>query len=305
MNVVREESRVVVEHLLEVRDDPPRVRRVPMEPASDLVIDAPSGHGGQGARDDRPQALLPRAAVAGHDPLHRPGMGELLLSRDASVDGVELASKGVRAFLQHRLVRDAFFHEGFPALREGLVERIRLPQRVRAVRPVVFGHREEHPTESRPTVGVLRREVRPAVEGLPVGREEPRERPSSLTRDGADRLLVPGVDVGPLVSVDLDRDEMFVDDLRQFRVLVGLAVDHMAPVAPRGPDVQEDRPIELLGTPERLLAPRIPVDRLVRRSLEVGGGLLREAIGTVLRHPTDACARSLWPFGTRPRDHFR
>src|SRR2546430_11104661 len=38
MNVVREESRVVVEHLLEVRDDPPRVRRVPMEPASDLIL---------------------------------------------------------------------------------------------------------------------------------------------------------------------------------------------------------------------------------------------------------------------------
>src|SRR5437879_477932 len=108
-----------------------------------------------------------------------------------------------------------------------------------------------------------------------------------------------------IASFALDRDEMVVDELRQFRVLVGLAVDHMAPVAPRSPDVQEDRPIELLGTPERLLAPRIPVDRLVRRSLEVGGSLLREAIGTVLRHPTDACTRSLWPFGTRPRDHFR
>src|SRR5205807_5566358 len=56
---------------------------------------------------------------------------------------------------------------------------------------------------------------------------------------------------------------------------------------------------------ERLLAPRIPVDRLMRRPLQVRGGILREAIGTALPHPTDACARSLWPFGTRPRDHLR
>src|SRR2546427_6093243 len=77
-------------------------------------------------------------------------MRELLLSRDASVHGIKLASERVRAFLQHRLVRDAFFDEGFPAFREGLVEVIRLSQRVRAVRPVVFGHRQEHATESRP-----------------------------------------------------------------------------------------------------------------------------------------------------------
>src|SRR5438034_11184147 len=104
MNVVREESRVVVEHLLEVRDDPPRVCRVPMEPASDLVIDAPSGHGGQGARDDRPQSLLTRAAVAGNDTLHRTGMAELLLSRDAPVVCVELASTAVLTLLHHRLM---------------------------------------------------------------------------------------------------------------------------------------------------------------------------------------------------------
>src|SRR5437870_13198324 len=140
MNVVREESRVVVEHLLEVRDDPPRVRRVPMEPASDLVIDAPSGHGGQGARDDRPQALLPRAAVAGHDPLHRPGMGELLLSRDASVDGVEWPSKGFYVSLHILLVRDSFFHLWFPALRECLVERFSLPPAVGAILPLLFAH---------------------------------------------------------------------------------------------------------------------------------------------------------------------
>src|SRR5437660_10773221 len=97
MNVVREESRVVVEHLLEVRDDPPRVRRVPMEPASDLVIDAPSGHGGQGARDDRPQSLLPRAAAAGHDPLHRTGMGESALYGDACAERVGSAWHGGRA----------------------------------------------------------------------------------------------------------------------------------------------------------------------------------------------------------------
>src|SRR2546422_10373765 len=98
---------------------------------------------------------------------------------------------------------------------------------------------------------------------------------------------------------------MFVDDLRQLRILVAFAVDHMAPVAPRRPDVQEDGPVEFLRAAERLFAPRVPIDGLMGRPLQVHGGLLRVSIATVLRHPSDACARPLWPFGTRPTDHFR
>jgi hypothetical protein len=41
------EQRVVVEHLLEVRDDPPRVDAVAGEPAADLVVHAAGRHPAQ------------------------------------------------------------------------------------------------------------------------------------------------------------------------------------------------------------------------------------------------------------------
>ena len=42
--VERRELRVVVEHLLEVRHQPLRVRRVAVEPPRELVVEAPAGH---------------------------------------------------------------------------------------------------------------------------------------------------------------------------------------------------------------------------------------------------------------------
>src|SRR5438128_10847436 len=38
VNVVRQEARVVVRHLLELRHDPSRIRPVPMEGSADLVL---------------------------------------------------------------------------------------------------------------------------------------------------------------------------------------------------------------------------------------------------------------------------
>ncbi len=63
------------------------------------------------------------------------------------------------------------------------------------------------------------------------------------------------IPVGPLVPVDLHGHESLVDELRDFRILIGLLVDDVAPVAPHGPDVEEDW-LVLLRLRECFLPPR-------------------------------------------------
>src|SRR5947199_217498 len=83
--LVCQEARVVVQHLLEVRHDPPRVRRVPMEAPADLVVHPAFRHRRHRAREDLLQPLFPRPRVTGHHPLEGPRMRELLVTRVAAV----------------------------------------------------------------------------------------------------------------------------------------------------------------------------------------------------------------------------
>src|SRR5207244_8117202 len=93
VQVVRKETCVVVEHLLEMRNDPTWIRRVPMEAPADLVVHAALRHRRKRAREDFLEAFLSRPVVAGHDPFHRPWVRELLLAGDTAVYGIELAAK--------------------------------------------------------------------------------------------------------------------------------------------------------------------------------------------------------------------
>jgi hypothetical protein len=129
-----------------------------------------------------------------------------------------------------------------------------------------------------PPVG---REVGPAVEDLALGGEEGGEWPAALLDQELDGALVARVHVGPLVAVHLDADEMPVEEVGERRVLVGLAVHHVAPVAPDGADVEQHGSVGAARGVERVGSPGEPVDGLVRGALQVGR---RGAGEAVLRH---------------------
>ena len=84
------------------------------------------------------------------------------------------------------------------------------------------------------------------------------------------RAHVDGVDIGALLAVDLDRDEPVVHEARGFGVFEGLVLHHVTPVARRVPDREQDRLILSLCARERLVAPGVPVDGVVRVLQEVG-----------------------------------
>ena len=82
----------------------------------------------------------------------------------------------------------------------------------------------------------------------------------------------------------LMQTKLLVHQRRHGGILEGLALHHVAPVAGRVADRDEQRPVQLARALQRLLAPRIPVDRVVGMLEQVRRGLSGKAIG----HPGEA-----------------
>ena len=92
------------------------------------------------------------------------------------------------------------------------------------------------------------------------------------------RVHVDRVDVGPLLAIDLDVHEVLVHERRRLGVLERLVLHHVAPVAGRVADREQDRLVLRPRPRERLLAPRVPVDRVVGVLEQVRAGLAGEAV---------------------------
>src|SRR4029453_8155269 len=87
-----------------------------------------------------------------------------------------------------------------------------------------------------------------------------------------------GIDVWTLLAVDLDGDVALVQHRRDLLVVERLLLHHVAPVARRVADAEENRLALRAGLRERLVRPRVPVDGIVRVLAEVGAGLGRETV---------------------------
>src|SRR5579884_3714931 len=142
--------------------------------------------------------------------------------------------------------------------------------------------RLEDARETREAVAVGRGEVGPAVEGPSLGGEKDGERPAAVPGEELDGLHVHVVDVGALLAVDLHVHEELVHQARDGRVLEALPLHHVTPVAGRVADREEDRLARRARRSERLLPPRVPVDRVVGVLEKVRARLVREPV----RHQT-------------------
>ena len=106
---------------------------------------------------------------------------------------------------------------------------------------------------------------------MTIGGQKDGQRPAASTGDGRDCELITTVHIGPLVAIDLDRDELLVDDLRGVCALVGFAVHDVTPVTPHRADVEQDGLVLALRFGEGYLAPLVPLDGLMHCRAQVRG----------------------------------
>jgi len=92
------------------------------------------------------------------------------------------------------------------------------------------------------------------------------------------RRHIDRINVGPLLAIDLDRDEEAVHHLRDFLVLETLMRHHVAPVAGGIADRKQDRLSFPPRCVERFLAPGPPMDGVVLVLEEIGARLLAQEI---------------------------
>ena len=152
--------------------------------------------------------------------------------------------------------------------------------------------------EGRHAVARLGRVVRPGVEGLAGRREERRQRPAAVAVHRLHRVHVDRVEIGPLLAIHLDRDEVLVHERGRLLVLEGLALHHVAPVARRVADREQDRAVLGPRPLQRLLAPGVPVHRVVRVLEQVGAAspAASRFVGRSLTLPVSRAGH-----GSRPR----
>ena len=209
MQVRPREQRVVVEHLLEVGDLPVGVDRVAREPAADLVVHAPRGHLAQ-----RVQRHL--ALSAPEQELDRRRRRELRRGgREAAVLAVIAALQSGHGLVERRRVdltgvrlevRGALQAREDPLPGALDLGTLLLPG---------VGDAGQHLRPGGHAMARLGREVGAGVERHAVGREEGVQRPAPAAGHRLHGVHVDGVDVGPLLAVDLDADEALVHQLRR------------------------------------------------------------------------------------------
>src|SRR5579863_10130049 len=137
---------------------------------------------------------------------------------------------------------------------------------------------EQHSLETRTPVMIVRRKICSTVEGLAVGGEKCSQWPAALSANRTDCDLIATVNVGTFITIDLHCDETLVDDVCNFGIVVRLAVHHVAPVTPHCANVEQDGLVLALGDGKGLLAPLVPLDRLVHGGTQVGGRRLGQGV---------------------------
>ena len=268
------QERLIREHLLEMGDQPAGIGRVAAEPAHEMVVDAAGRHGVERSHGHPLSSLGPIvvSARAKEAELDQGRTRELRRRAEAaplrvepggqSLDDVVLqplridtcsvpwhTELGDGAFIAQRLGQAHLLAHGVGES-IGLLEHLRL-----VVLPCLTERLHDAP-KGRHAVALLGWKVRAGIEGPAVGGAEDRHRPAARAGQSLGRRHVDGIEVGALLAVDLDRNEPLGQVRSRGRVFEALVSHHVAPVARRIPDGEEDRLVLLLGPVRRPQGPR-------------------------------------------------
>ncbi len=266
VQVRRGEDRVVVEHLLEVRDEPAVVHGIAVKAAADDVVEAARRHAVERRRDHRERLLV----AAPEEELERRRGGELGGTPEAAECRLERRGDPSRGIGEERRRERLARRPRSRGRAQGAVDPRRLPLDVVAPLAPGVGDRAQELGEARDAVPRLGREVRARVERLRVRRHEDRRRPAARPGHPDCRLHRHGVHVGALLAIDLHVHEELVHQRSRRLRLERLVRHHVAPVARAVAHRDEERLVLGPSAVERLVAPLVPVDRVLGVLEEIG-----------------------------------
>ena len=292
IRIQRGQLPVVVEHLLEVRHRPRGIHGVAVETAAHLVEEAADGH-----RVERPaHHLLHRRTACIHQEPRIWRRRELGRTAEAAVGGIGHAQQRAAHLLRRVRVSKRLGISRRARRRQrhlpphDVGDALRLLRHAGAVGLPCAVHRAHQVDERRPPERRLRREVRPAEEGLERLRiKEHVERPAAARtplgelREHLARGHHEFVHVRALLSVHLHRNARLVQHPGRHHALEALALHHVAPVARAVANRDEERHLPATRLGDGLRPPRPPVDRVVRMLQEVGALGAGQAVGGAIR----------------------
>ena len=256
-----------------------------MEATAEVIVDAAAHHPVEGqVSHDLRRGLAAAVAEAQEELVHH-GLGELDVGAEASPLGVDVRGEPLEGDVEHGRRQLLVVAREARAVPQVLHELVGGGDDLAAALRVGVGRGLQHAAEAGEVAAVLGRVVGAAIEGLEVRGEEDAHGPAARAGDGHHGLHVDAVQVRALLPVNLDAHEEAVHQFRDLRVLEGLALHDVAPVARGVADAQEDRPVLAGGQLQRLRPPRVPVDGVVGVLLQVGAGLGGESVGH-----TSSCA---------------
>ena len=277
---------VVVQHLFEVRHEPAEVRAVASEAAAEVIEDAAGGHlvrgeGGQLEGLDAAGAVV--SGGDGEQELEVADVGELRRRAEASPGAVDAPDEPGDRGLEDLGWRDRVGGLAGGAAEVG-DELVGAGVELLAAVRVEVGHAFADLSPRRAAVSRRGRVVGAAEERTAIGHQEAVERPAAAAGHGDEGVHVHGVDVGALLAVDLDADEVGVHDRGDLGIFERLALHDVAPVASRVANADEDRLVLAPRPLEGLGAPRRPVHGVVGVLAQVEADLVDETVGVGVVH---------------------
>ena len=297
MEVGPGEEGLVGQHLLEVRHQPAGVGRVPAEAAHDVVVDAARGHGVESAVGHvacgAPLLRRPGRARRPEAQLHESRTGELGCGTEAAPLGVEARAQAfdhggnagsgidVGAGCGIRVGAHTFRPEDGREVELSLYrcdEGIGLFEDLVALAEPGLSQRLHDTAERGQAVSFHRREIGACVEGSAVRCAEDGHGPAARSRQGLCGRHVHRVEVGPLLPVDLHRDEPAGEVGRRLGILETFVGHDVTPVARGIADGQEDGLVLVLGPAQGLVTPWKPLHRIVGVLAEIGARLVGQAV---------------------------
>ena len=168
--------------------------------------------------------------------------GKLGRGAEPAVRGVELRAERLHRLVEHLRV-DRILPRGHDGAAQVLADAGRDPPHLLGLGGPHLAERLEHLAEGGLPVPRLVREVGAREERHALVVQHAGHRPAAVAGHRGRGLHVDRVDVGPLLAVDLDADEVLVEVGRGVRVLERLVRHHVAPVARGVPDGEQHRRI--------------------------------------------------------------